>query len=66
MITTTPELLVARLAQELHLDEAQVSALMKNYAAWEEPLRGLEEAIRRSEAVTEDDLAIRINVRAYD
>ena len=53
------EILMEQLEIELH----RKAAFERNWRAWDEALRPSEEGIRRSEILTEDDLAIRINVR---
>jgi hypothetical protein len=54
------------MADRLGLSGEKRAEFARRYAKWEESLGPVEEAFKRSEAVTQEDLAIRINVRASD
>lgn len=54
------------LGKRLGLDSAKLEVLEANYKAWQKSLGPFRDELKRSEAVSEEDLVIRINVRDYD
>ena len=51
-------MIIDDLVNELKLTNSQKSELKSNYSKWEEYLKSFEEAIKRSEHITEEDLKI--------
>ena len=53
-------------ANELGFEGADREAFAENIKEWADDFKSFDDEVRRSEGVTEEDLAIRINVRDYD
>jgi hypothetical protein len=60
------ESLTDKLARVLAFNAEQLAEFNKRQSEWGESLQGFEQELKRSESVSEDDLAIRINVRDFD
>ncbi len=58
--------LLKELGKRLGLEQAKLEVLEANYNTWQKSLGPFRDELKRSEAVSEEDLVIRINVRDYD